>query len=58
MEQAADLEGIMDALSELKLALGVIVAQSLLHLVEDTTGARNYKHHGSEFAKDLMPTLD
>jgi hypothetical protein len=46
MEQAEVVEGVMDAPSESQLAFGVLVAQSILHVTEETPGARNGKSHG------------
>jgi hypothetical protein len=46
MEQAEVMEGVVDAPRESQSALGVLVAQSILHVTEETPGAGNGKSHG------------
>jgi hypothetical protein len=46
MEQAEVLEGVMDVLPESQPAFLVLVAQSILHVTEETPGARDGKRHG------------
>jgi len=59
MKQAKVLEGIVNAPRELEFAFGVLVAEGLLHMAEETTSPWNgNKSHRTEFAKDLVPTLD
>jgi hypothetical protein len=46
MEQAEVMEGVVDAPPESQPALGVLVAQSILHVTEETPGTGNGKSHG------------
>jgi hypothetical protein len=57
MKQSEIVESIMDALVEVEAFSGVRVAQSFLHVTEETPGARDGKRHGAEFAQNLMPAL-
>jgi hypothetical protein len=47
MEQSEIVEGVVDAVFESEAAFGVLVAQSFLHVTEETSGARDGKRHGS-----------
>jgi hypothetical protein len=46
MEQAEVVEGVVDANPESQPAYGVLVAQSILHVTEETPSAGNGKGHG------------
>jgi hypothetical protein len=59
MEQTEQVvEGIMDPPPESQPAFGVLVAQSILHVTEETPDTRNGKSHGPYFTeKNLLPSF-
>jgi hypothetical protein len=58
MEQAEVVEGVVDAPPESQPACGVLVAQSILHVTEETSGAGNepWTIIHQEFDATISPT--
>jgi hypothetical protein len=47
MKKSKTMEGVMYALLKVEAVFGVRVAQSFLHVTEETPGARDGKRHGA-----------